>query len=91
MNFFCREFGEPELFKVKCRPGIVYAGTGNTWMIHFVTEFIYQPNVAHRPTSDQTLLEVINLGLIEARNGKFRDKAFQQPKIAPAPRRKTTS
>jgi hypothetical protein len=87
MNVFYREFGEPEHFKVKCRPAVIYAGTGNTWMIHFVTDFIYQPNIAHRPTSDQTLLEVVNLGLVEARNGKLRERAYQQPKITTATRR----
>jgi hypothetical protein len=81
MNFFCREFGEPEHFKVKCRPGIVYAGTGNSWMIHFATDFIYQPDTAHRASSDQNLLEVVNLGLLEARNGKLADRGLQQPKI----------
>jgi hypothetical protein len=86
MNFFYREFGEPEHFKVKCRPGIVYAGTGNTCMIHFATDFIYQPGIAHRATSDQSLLQVINLGLLEARNGTFRETTFQQPKMLPKSR-----
>ncbi len=81
MNFFFRDTGEPEFFKVRCRPGIVYSGTGNSSMIHFVTDFIYQPNIAHRAASDQSLIEVINLGLVEAQAGKLRDKAFQQPKI----------
>lgn len=86
MNFSFRELGEAEHFKVKCRPGIVYAGTGKASMIHFATDFIYQANIAHRATSDQSLLEVINLGLLEARAGTFRSKAFQQPKLT-APKR----
>lgn len=84
MNCFFRDVGEPEHFNVKCGPGIVYAGTGNSWMIHFVTDYAYVPKIAHRATSDQGLLEVINLGLLEARDGKFSDKRFQQPKISVA-------
>ena len=81
MNFLCREFGEFEHFKVRCRPPVVYAGTGNSWMIHFVTDFVYEANIAHRATSDQSLIEVINLGLLEARCGKLLDKTYQQPKL----------
>jgi hypothetical protein len=84
MNFLCHEFGEFEHFKVRCRPGVVYAGTGNSSMIHFVTDFTYEPNIAHRATSDQSLVEVINLGLSEARGGKLLDKSFRQPKLAKA-------
>lgn len=89
MNFFFREFGEPEHFKVTCRPGIVYAGTGGASMIHFVTDFVYEPNIAHRAASEQILPEVINLGFLEARAGKLRNKTFQQPKLAPARRLQT--
>ncbi|HEY6343934.1 MAG TPA: hypothetical protein VIY49_20755 [Bryobacteraceae bacterium] len=81
MNFLCREFGEFEHFSVRCRPGIVYAGTGDSWMIHFVTDFVYQPSIAHSTISEQSLVEVINLGLLEARDGRLVDKAFQQPKL----------
>lgn len=81
MNFFFRETGEPESFKVKCRPGVVYSGTGNSSMIHFVTDFVYQPNIAHRAASDQSLIEIINLGLLEVRDGKLQKKSFPQPRI----------
>lgn len=83
MNFFFREFGEPEHFKVQCRPGIVYTGTGGASMIHFATDFIYEPRIAHRSTSDQSLIEVVNLGLVEAHAGKFREKTFRQPRLGP--------
>jgi hypothetical protein len=33
-------------------------------MIHFVTDFYFQKG-AHRPTSDQSLIDVINLGYLE--------------------------
>jgi hypothetical protein len=90
MNFFLREFGESELFKVKCRPAIIYAGTGNSSMIHFVTDFIYEPSIAHRAASDQSLVDVINLGLLEAKNGKLREKSFPQPKLSLPKRRRTS-
>jgi len=90
MNFTLREFGEAAQFKVRCRPGIVYQGTGGASMIHFVTDFIFEPNIAHRATSDQTLVEVINLGLREAASGSIHGRAFQQPKLAPgAPKRRS--
>lgn len=81
MNFFFREFGEPEHFKVFCRPGIVYAGTGSTSMIHFVTDFVFEPNIAHRSNSEQALIEVINLGLLQAQAETLQDKVFQQPTL----------
>ena len=81
MNFFFREFGEPEQFKVLCRPGVVYTGTGNTSMIHFTTDFVYEPRIAHRAVSSQSLIEVVNLGLLEARGDQLTDKLLQQPKI----------
>jgi hypothetical protein len=82
MNFFFREFGEAEQFRVRCRPGVVYTGTGNTSMIHFVTNFDYQAGIAHRAASDQTLLEVVNLGLLEARNGKLSPTHLKQPTLS---------
>src|SRR5262249_50916302 len=42
MNVCFRDFGELEQFDVVCRPAILYAGTGGTVMIHFVTEFNHQ-------------------------------------------------
>ena len=81
MNFYFRETGEPEFFKVKCRPGVVYSGTGNSSMIHFVTDFVYQPNIAHRAASDQSLIEVINLGLLAARDGNLQERSLRQPRI----------
>ena len=86
MNFFLRESGESECFKVQCRPGVVYTGTGNASMIHFVTDFLHQPNTAHRATSDQPLIDVINLGLLEAKGGALHDKSLLQPKL-PRPSR----
>jgi len=81
MNFALRDFGEAAQFKVRCRPGIVYLGTGGASMIHFVTDFVFEPNIAHRATSDQKLVEVINLGLCEASGGTIRTRTFQQPKL----------
>ena len=81
MNCFLREFGESAQFKVFCRPGVVYLGTGNASMIHFVTDFWFEPNIVHRATSDQSLLEVINLGLLQADKEALRDRAFSQPRL----------
>jgi len=88
MNLFFREAGEAEHFKVTCRPGIVYTGTGNTSMIHFATDFIYEHSIAHRATSDQTLLEVIDLGLLEARDEQLSNKLLRQPKLGKPPRKR---
>jgi hypothetical protein len=81
MNFFLRDSGEGEHFNVKCRAPIVYSGSGRAWMIHFATEFYYQPGMGHRATSDQSLVELINLGLREVKDGKFAKSGFVQPTL----------
>jgi hypothetical protein len=82
VNYFLRDAGETEHFDVKARPPVIYSGTGGAWMIHFVTDFRYQHDIAHRAASDQTLIELINLGLFEAKEGGFVKPRFVQPKLA---------
>jgi hypothetical protein len=83
MNFFFRDYGEAHHFNVECRPAVIYAGTGGTWMIHFVTSFRYKPGIGHRAASDQSLIELINLGLREVRDGHFTPTRFIQPTLRP--------
>lgn len=82
MNYFLRDSGEAEHFDVRCRPAVIYPGTGGSWMIHFVTDFRYQSGVGHRVASEQSLIELINLGLLEVQNGRFAKTRFMQPKLA---------
>lgn len=82
MNFFFRDSGEMEHFDVKCRPPIIYAGTGGTCMIHFVTDFFYRAGIGHRAASEQSLVEVINLGLLEVRDGGFVESRLKQPQLS---------
>jgi hypothetical protein len=82
MNFFLRDCGESEHFDVKCRPAIVYPGSGGAWMIHFVTDFSYCGGVAHRVVSEQTMVKLINLGLLEVKDGKFAETRFVQPSLS---------
>jgi hypothetical protein len=70
MNSFLKDHGEMAHFRVTCRPAIVYIGTGSTKMIHYVTEFRHQDS-AHRAVSDQSLREVLNLGVSELRHGQL--------------------
>src|SRR5205814_1509554 len=42
MNVFFRDVGETEHFDVECRPPILYSGTGNAQMMHFLTGFTYR-------------------------------------------------
>jgi len=81
LNCFLRDCGEAEQFDVKCRPAIVYSGTGRSWMIHFTTEFRFKPGIGHRASSVQSLVELINLGLREVGNGKFVEGRFVQPQL----------
>ena len=62
VNYFFRDSGETEHFSVECRPAIIYSGSGGAWMMHFVTKFHYQHGIGHRAASDQTLVDIINLG-----------------------------
>jgi len=81
MNFLLKDIGEIEHFDVKCRAPIIYAGTGGSWMMHFATDFVIKPSVGHRVASEQTLVEVINLGLREIKDGAFAQSRFVQPLV----------
>ncbi|MDP9201614.1 MAG: hypothetical protein M3P26_06740 [Gemmatimonadota bacterium] len=69
LNTFLLETGEASYFRVVCRSPIVYGGTGGAQMIHFVTEFHYQQG-AHRGVSEQSLIDVINLGYTALKAGR---------------------
>jgi len=71
MNVFLRDVGEVEHFDVKCRPAVLYAGTGNSSMIHFVTEFVFRPGLGHKPASNQSLIDIVNFSLLELCDGSF--------------------
>jgi hypothetical protein len=81
MNFFFRDSGEMEHFDVKCRPAVIYPGTGGAWMIHFVTEFRYRMGTGHRAASEQSLVEMINLGLLEVRDARLVKTRLKQPQL----------
>lgn len=68
VNTLLRDEGEVAHFKVRCRPPIVYSGTGGAKMIHVVTEFEHRKS-AHRATSAQSLIDLVNLGYLEVREG----------------------
>lgn len=82
MNFFFRDSGEMEHFDVKCRPAIIYPGTGRAWMIHFVTDFRFKAGIGHRAASEQSLVEMINLGMLEVRDGTFVESRLKQPQLS---------
>jgi hypothetical protein len=82
MNFFFRDSGEMEHFDVKCRPAVIYPGTGGAWMIHFATEFRYTLGTGHRASSEQSLVEMINLGLLEVRQARFVESRLKQPQLS---------
>jgi hypothetical protein len=81
MNVFFRDVGETEHFDVECRPPILYSGTGNAQMMHFLTGFTYRPGIGHKAVSTQSLLELINLGLREIRNGAFAAVRKSPPRL----------
>lgn len=66
-NVLLRDLGEAAHFRVRCRPGITYTGTGGTKMVHFVTDFHHSPK-AYRAVSEQSLVQVVNLGCREVRS-----------------------
>src|SRR5438445_797041 len=66
-NVLFRDYGESAHFRVKCRPAIIYTGTGGTKMIHYVTEFHHSPR-GHRAVSEQSLMQIVNLGDRELRD-----------------------
>ncbi len=70
MNVFLRDAGEAAGFRVLCRPAVSYIGTGGTKMVHYVTEFRHE-RVGHRAVSDQSLVELVNLGVQELVKGQF--------------------
>jgi hypothetical protein len=81
MNIVLRDLGEANQFKVQSRPAITYIGTGSTKMIHYVTEFHWQPQ-GYRAVSDQSFIDVFNLGYCELRNQQLIGSGH--PRIAPS-------
>jgi len=70
VNSFLRDAGEMAHFRVRARPAITYIGTGGTKMIHYTTDFQHDPS-QHRAVSEQSLIELLNLGFCELKNGEF--------------------
>ena len=79
VNVLLRDFGEAAHFQVACRPAVVYSGTGGARMLHFVTDLIHNDR-AYRAVSEQSLIDVVNLGYRELRSGQFVDMT-SVPKI----------
>ncbi len=84
MNVFLRDSGEAEHFDVECRPGVLYLGTGKASMIHFVTDFRFCPGIGHKTASKQSLLQLIDLGIQEVRDGSFAPSTLVAPKLSSA-------
>ncbi len=82
MNTFLRDTGEAEHFDVECRPGVLYSGTGNASMIHFVTDFTFRAATAHKIYSKQSLLELVDLGTLEVKAGRLIKSAVKVPHLA---------
>ncbi len=76
VNVVLRDCGEARHFQVHSRPPLTYLGTGGTKMIHYVTEFHHRAQ-AHRAVSDQSLVDVVNLGYRELRDGGFVEPVVQ--------------
>ncbi len=72
VNILLRDFGEASHFQVNCRPAIVYSGTGGARMLHFVTALIHSER-AYRAVSEQSLIDVVNLGYRELRDAQLFD------------------
>jgi hypothetical protein len=84
MNVFLRDAGEAEQFDVECRPGVLYSGTGKASMIHFVTDFTFRPGTAHKTSSNQGLLELVDLGTLEVKDGKIIKSGTRVPRLSRA-------
>jgi hypothetical protein len=82
MNVFLRDAGEAEHFDVECRPAILYGGTGKASMIHFVTDVTFRAGVGHKTASKQGILELVDLGTLEVRDGAFVKQTVKTPKLA---------
>ena len=72
VNVLLRDFGEASHFQVNCRPAIVYSGTGGARMLHFVTD-LSRTERAYRAVSEQSLIDVVNLGSLELRDAQLFD------------------
>ena len=61
---------------------LIYSGTGNASMIHFVTDFTFRAGVGHKTASKQSLLELVDLGTLEVRDGGFVKRTLRPPKLS---------
>lgn len=69
------QFAEPYSFAIQCEPPLMYIGTGNAMLVHFVCKFIYIPRSGLPVCSDrhtsQSPLQLLELPLMEVRGGKI--------------------
>lgn len=82
VNSFLRDTGEAEHFDVLCRPAVLYSGTGNASMSHFVTDFTFRAGTAHKTSSKQSLFELVDLGTQEVRDAKLIKSAAKAPRLS---------
>lgn len=82
VNSFMRDTGEAEHFDVLCRPAVLYSGTGNASMIHFVTDFTFRAGTAHKTSSKQSLFELVDLGTRLVKDGKLIKSAVRMPRLS---------
>lgn len=82
MNFVLRETGENHQFDVLCRPALLYSGTGNASMIHFITDFTFRAGTAHKTSSKQSLFEMVDLGTRVVKEGKLIKSAVKTPRLS---------
>jgi len=76
-NVFLHDVGENHQFHVTCRTPLVYVGTGGTKMIHYTTDFAFR-RAAHRIVSDQSIVDILNLGVHEVADERVL-VAFETP------------
>ena len=72
VNSLLHEEGEAAHFAVRCRPAVVYTGTGGAQMIHFVAEFEHTTG-GHRAVSAQSAIDVANLGVEKLDEGELKE------------------
>jgi hypothetical protein len=72
LQFLAKFLAETKAFNVICFPAVLYEGSRNTEMIHYVFRLRYEEGSSTRVVSDQSLLDVITQKLQVAKNGKLR-------------------
>lgn len=81
LPYFLQHPAEDKHFKIHFEEPVMYKGTKDAPMIHFVCKFTYEHDTTTASVSTQSILQILNLRIREVNDGKIIISSTQAPEI----------